>query len=74
MPDLSEYMAQQDAHEALTYILDLVHGDINRASSNTYHRDGPPDAGEAMLKHKVARPERIIVIGLFAILYFVQIP
>jgi ubiquitin C-terminal hydrolase len=46
-------MAQQDAHEALTYILDLIHNDINRASSNTYHREGPPDATEAMLKHKV---------------------
>jgi len=52
-PSLSEFMRQQDAHEALTYILDRLHDSMNQGKSNTYRQFGPSSSREALQQHRL---------------------
>jgi ubiquitin C-terminal hydrolase len=45
-------MRQQDAHEGLTYTLDLIHDSINKAKSKTYHEEGPQSSSEALVQRR----------------------
>jgi len=49
---LGEFMRQQDAHEALTFLLDRLHDSMNQGKSNTYHQIGPSSSREAWEQHK----------------------
>jgi len=60
---LAEYMKQQDAHEALTYLLDLLHNSMNDGKSKTYHSVGPESSSQAWEQHK--RHDDSIIWDLF---------
>lgn len=52
VPSLSTPYQQQDAHEALVYVLDLLHESINRNYSNTYIEQSPQRSSEALKLHR----------------------
>jgi len=51
VPGLSQPYQQQDAHEALVYLLDLLHGELNRNYSNTYFEESPSCSAQALKLH-----------------------
>jgi len=56
-------MRQQDSHEALTYLLDLIHNSMNEGKSKTYHATGPESSSAAWEQHK--RHDDSIIWDLF---------
>jgi len=63
VPSLGTPYQQQDAHEALVYVLDLLHGSLNRNYSNTYVEQSPSRSSEALKLHR--RREDSFIWDLF---------